>query len=201
MTYTKNVPQGNQQIASTQVPILNNFSYIDTAMKINHTWNGNAIGSEAPGSHQKIAFPNQGSDIASLPTGIADVLYSIAGNLYTYNGTKNPVSGYSGSGTVMITTTATAFITLPVTSGSSPIDTIGFVLVQGNPAAPVQQSVPIMAFFSKAGVLYPMQTVSIVSSGQIILNLSASNNQLYINRTSGSFIDYTAIFKYIYWPI
>lgn len=199
MTYTNNVPQGNQQIASTQVPILNNFSYIDTAMKINHTWNGNAISTEDNGSHQTVAFPTQGSDIASLPTGIANVMYSIATNLYTYNGTKNPVSGYSGSGTVNITTTPTAFITLPVTSGSSPIDTIGFVLVQGNPASLTQTCVPIMAFFSKGGVIYPMQTAAITGSGQIILNLGASNNQLFINRSS--FVNYTAIFKYIYWPI
>jgi hypothetical protein len=111
------------------------------------------------------------------------------------------VSGYSGSGTVAITTTPTPFITLPVTSGSSPIDTIGFVLVQGNPSAIAQQCVPIMSFFSKGGVLYPMQTVSIVLSGQIILFLSAANNVLSISRQSSSFTDYTAIFKYIYWPI
>ena len=79
MTYTPNVPQATQTIAFTQPIIEANFQYIDTAMKIDHAWNGNEINSQADGSHQKISLPNQPTDIASLSTGIASVIYAIEG--------------------------------------------------------------------------------------------------------------------------
>jgi len=198
MTYTPNVPQANQQIAATQGPIQNNFTYIDTAMKINHTWNGNGISTEEAGSHQKVAFPNQGSDIGSLPSGIASVLYSIGANLYAYNGAKNPVSGVSGSGTVAITTTPDTFLTLPVTSGSSPIDTIGFVLFTQGPFIGI--TTPIFTFFSLAGSLYVGPPIRNISGQEgVDLFMSPSMNSLNIRRLNSS--DYIATFKYIYWPI
>jgi hypothetical protein len=198
MSYTPNVPQGNQQIASTQVPILNNFTYINTAMRVNHTWNGNGISTEAAGSHQRLDMPNQGSDIASLPSGIASVLYSIGSNLYAYNGNKNPVSGVSGSGTIAITTTAQPFLTLPVTSGSSPIDTIGFVLFTQGPF--INTTTPVFTFFTLAGSTYVGPTIANVSGlGGINLFMGSSANSLTIRRLNSG--DYTATFKYIYWPI
>jgi len=188
MTYTPNTPQGNQQIAATQIPILNNFTYINTAMKIDHAWNGNEIGGQADGSHQKISLPNQATDISSLGTGIASVMYSIGGNIFSYNGTKRPVSGVSGTGTVFIQNSFTTVFMIPA-------DCFGHVLF----SQPGTGSATVFTFFSVASVVYISYLSSAVITGFTTLNLINNSLNLQVNRANG--VNYTSTYKYIYWPI
>src|SRR5271166_5811673 len=146
MAYTPNVPQGNQQIASTQNPILQNFTFLNTTLQADHAFNGNEISSQADGTHQKISLPNQSADITgALPTGIAAVEYCIGGNLYTWNGVKNPISGVSASGIFAMQTSFTTIITLPS-------DCIGFILIQLSPIYAVCNFTTISGV---GGVSYP----------------------------------------------
>lgn len=195
MSYTNNVPQATQTIAFTQPLIFNNFSYIDTAMKINHTWNGNAIGSEAPGSHQEVSFPNQGSDISSLPTGIASVLYSIAGNLFSYNGAKNPVSGVSGSGTITLTTSFQTIFTVPPNCiGAVTFSDINVVVGTGtfwlfasNPVGPPPDH-----------AAWVVPSVGIGSPAIPLFSQFSGLNFQTRRQNSGTS---TQFYKFIYWPI
>jgi len=188
MTYNNAVPQGNQQIAATQAPILGNFSYIDTAMKIDHAWNGNEIASQAAGSHQQIQMPNQAVDWAVSNAGIAATLYCKGGNLFSYNGVKNAVSAVSVTGSQLITTVVTTLFTVPA-------DCIGFIHLQMPAIFPTVTS---YAFSSIAGVLYLSFQTQINGSQQVV-NLTASGLNVQVARSAGS--NYIANFKYIYWPI
>ena len=75
MTYTPNTPLANQTIASTTTPIRNNFLYNNDSWQKDHTFNGNAVGSEDPGYHQHMSNPGI-SDPAILPTGISGIYYT-----------------------------------------------------------------------------------------------------------------------------
>jgi hypothetical protein len=77
MTYTPNVPLGNQQIANTQVPILNNFEYIQSTMIVDHSWNGTTKGG-IPGTHNQASMPNQ-TDLTSLIAGTNGAYYVSGG--------------------------------------------------------------------------------------------------------------------------
>ena len=190
-TYTPNTPQATQTIAFTQPLIEDNFTYIDTAMKVNHTWNGNQITTEAVGSHQRLDMPNLGGDIASLPTGINAVMYAIGGNIFSYNGAKRPVSAISGTGSLTVTTTGQSVATIPN-------DCVGFIVVQAqNLIFPIACA---YSFMTIAGTGYAQQSVVAVGS-QTTIAISAASNNLTIQRGVSSGTDYVAKYKYIYWPI
>lgn len=189
MTYTPNVPQATQTIAFTQPLIQANFTYIDTAMKVNHTWNGNAISTEANGSHQRLDFPNQASDISALPSGIAAVVYSIGGNLFSWNGAKRPISGVSSTGTVTLQPSGAI--------GSVANDCIGFVMVQTN--NPIATFSITLGFFAIGGTVYTQQSVQAVGS-QTIVSLSAVGTALTLSAASNYTLTNTP-YKIIYWPI
>lgn len=88
MTYTPNVPQGNQTFPATQPLIEANFGYLNTALQKDHTFNGNAIGSEAPGYHQQASMPNITAP-SSLPTGINGIYSVNSSTAGFYDGTNN----------------------------------------------------------------------------------------------------------------
>jgi hypothetical protein len=180
MAYTVSVPLPNQKIAATQAPIQANFAFINSAMQDNHTFNGNPIAGEADGSHQRLDFPNQVSDIGVLPSGIAAVEYCKGGNIFSYNGTKNPMSGYSGSGT------NTFPGTFPIVT--VPADSIGFLVVQNTVSGGTFFNI---GFMSIGGTLR-------ISNSASTGNLTLSVSSLTINVAAASG---TSIFKYIYWPV
>lgn len=188
MTYTPNVPQGNQQISTTQPYILGNFGYIDTAMKVNHTWNGNAVSTEAPGSHQRLDMPNRATDIAVLPTGIDAVMYAKDGNLFSYNGAKCPVSGVAISGTITLTTTLQTIATLPNECN-------GYVTIWTGTA----KNSASLAFFMVGGVGYVQQIQQSIGT-QPPVAIAISGSALQIGVITGSSIP-NAPYKIIYWPV
>lgn len=88
MSYNPNIPQGNQTIASTQVPILTNFSVANTAFGVDHTAFDVATNQ---GMHKQVtlqavlgADPNQVSPIASIYTKVSPS--TVTSDLYYQNG-------------------------------------------------------------------------------------------------------------------
>ena len=190
MTYTNNTPQATQTIAFTQPLIENNFLYIDTAMKVDHAWNGNEINSQADGSHQKISLPNQPTDIVgALPTGISSIMYAIGGNIFSWNGAKRPVSGVSTSGTVTLQPSGAI--------GSVANDCIGFVMVKTNNL--ITNFSLTLGFFAIGGTVYFQQAVQAVGS-QTVVSLSATGTALTLTAASNYATPNTP-YKLIYWPI
>jgi len=118
MSYTPNVPQANQQIASTQSPIQSNFTVIQTNMQQDHSWNGNAINSQTDGTHQQVQLPNI-SDPSALGTGINGVYYCNSGNPKFYNGAVNylnfsPVQYFQKAGLIALNSSGfTTILTIP----------------------------------------------------------------------------------------
>lgn len=91
MAYTNNVPQGNQQIATTQPLIQANFGYIQTDAQVEHIFNGNTgplAVTQAEGTHIQASMPNQNL-LAGLPSGTDGAYYVHAGAPYFYDGTSN----------------------------------------------------------------------------------------------------------------
>ena len=191
MTYTPNTPQATQTIAFTQPLIESNFTYLEDAIERDHAWQGNIIGTEAPGRHQKVSMPNQGSDIVALPTGCSTVEYSIGGNKYMWNGAKRPISGVSGRGTIGLTTSFQTIFTVPA-------ECIGWVSIKNSLVLPYTTT---FHFFTSAAAVpteeydQPYQ----LQGSSTLLSFAITGGNAQIARTSGS--NYTAEFKYIYWPI
>jgi hypothetical protein len=187
--YTPNVPQPNQQIAQTQVPILNNFQYINTAMQVDHIWTDNLANTPSDGSHNKLSMPNQGADIAVLPTGINAVMYAKGGNVFSYNGAKRPISGISGAAVVAISPAFTTLFTVPA-------DCIGFVMIQGNTPPATNLSITFN-FNIFSGTPFWQQTYPVTGS-QVVLSPAIVGSDFQVATNGAS---YNAFIKYIYWPI
>jgi hypothetical protein len=84
MVYTNNIPQGNQQVATTQPLIQGNFEFIQTDLQVEHSFNGN-VGGLTEGVHLKASMPNQ-ADPVSLPAGTNGMYYVSGGQPKFYNG-------------------------------------------------------------------------------------------------------------------
>lgn len=120
MTYTPNVPQANQTIAATTNPIRNNFTYLDTILRKQHSFNGNSPGVDL-GAHLFTAMPNM-SDPVSNPTG-CDGTYYVSGNKPKFfDGANSWKIQYTGlfqlatTGLSALTTSLSNIITLPANS-------------------------------------------------------------------------------------
>jgi hypothetical protein len=70
MTYTPNVPQKNQQIATTQQPILNNFGFLPAAIGQEHNFN---VADATQTYHKQASMPNQSTP--SVPASTNGVYY------------------------------------------------------------------------------------------------------------------------------
>ncbi len=184
MVYTTSVPLANQQIAATQGPIQQNFAALNTSLQLNHTFNGNAIGAEADGSHSRLNFPNQGSDIVALPVGIAAVQYAKGGNLFNWNGAKGSISSVNGTATAALTASATTLFTVPA-------DCIGYLMIASVQSASTFYS---FSFMSVGGTLRIADT----TTANVIV--SASGLNLQARRTAAA-PDGNSVYKYIYWPV
>lgn len=115
MAYTNNVPQGNQQIATTQPIIQANFGFLQTSIGTEHNFNALGIGDDT--YHLKCSMPNQ-ADPGSLPAGTNGQYYVNGGLPKFYNGTASfiQLSGKTYTiltGTVALTTSATTVTAVP----------------------------------------------------------------------------------------
>lgn len=85
MTYTNNVPQGNQQISTTQPLIQANFAYLQNSIGQEHNFDA----TDATKTYHKLAsMPNQALSPA-LPSGTNGVYFVNSGLAYFYDGTTN----------------------------------------------------------------------------------------------------------------
>lgn len=121
MTYTPNVPQGSQQIATTQPIIQANFGFIEDDLQVDHVFNGNNP-PQPEGTHLQAQMANR-SDPSSLPSGIAGMYY--IGDYYPkyYNtviGAQaiqvTPTPFKVLTGTVVLSTSAATVSTIPAKS-------------------------------------------------------------------------------------
>lgn len=120
MTYTPNVPQVNQTIAQTTNPIRDNFTFIETDARVEHSFNGNAPG-VAEGAHLRASMPNQ-ADPGSLPAGTNGQYYVNTARPKFYDGTTawqlqiTNLFQLSTAGNVALTTSNTTFFNAPANS-------------------------------------------------------------------------------------
>lgn len=128
MTYTSNTPQSNQTIASTTTPIRNNFTFINTDLQVDHSFNGNSTGAE--GTHLQCRMKGQ----ASHPTLLAN------NNGAYYVDTQNNAQFWDGTNSYkmnlwrdIITGTVTiGSINTPVSIGASiPNQVFGELFIYG----------------------------------------------------------------------
>lgn len=71
MTYTPNVPQANQQIAATQVPILNNFTFLEASIGQEHNFD---VTDATKTYHLQASMPNQDPS-SPVPAGTNGMYY------------------------------------------------------------------------------------------------------------------------------
>lgn len=86
MVYTNNVPQPNQQIATTQPIIEANFNFLQTGIGVEHNFNASGSGSDM--YHLKASMPNISLSPA-LPSGTNGVYFVNNNAPVFYNGTNN----------------------------------------------------------------------------------------------------------------
>lgn len=86
MAYTNNVPQGNQQISTTQPLIQANFGFLNTGIALEHNFNSSGSGNDM--YHLRASMPNQGLS-PSLPAGTNGQYFVNAGLGYFWDATTN----------------------------------------------------------------------------------------------------------------
>lgn len=188
MAYTSNIPQGNQQIATTQPLIQANFGFIQSDLQVEHQFNGNVSG-QAEGTHLKASMPNI-TDPSSLPAGTNGIYYTNGGQPKFYNST----------GATFITFGANNF--RAVTGSVSNVSTNPFQIL---PAGAFMGNVHVFrtsggggtgtffTFWMTGSTLY---FFNIGGSSTISLQLSNSSNNLQVISTSSG--PYTYKYQVLY---
>lgn len=118
MAYTNNVPQGSQQIATTQPIIQANFGFLQSGIGIEHNFAPGGSGSDM--YHLQASMPNRaGGDPIALPAGTNGMYYVRGGLPKFYNTIANFIQLTNTpykilTGTVALTNNSqTVFLTVP----------------------------------------------------------------------------------------
>jgi hypothetical protein len=117
-TYTNNIPQGNQTIASTQPLIQANFGFLQSAINQEHNFNTT---DPTQTYHLQASMPNI-SDPGSLPSGTNGIYYVNGGFPKFYNGSANflPYSSCSSytlsGGPITLSLSPTVITSVPAAS-------------------------------------------------------------------------------------
>jgi hypothetical protein len=184
MAYTNNIPQGNQQIATTQPLIQANFGFIQTDLQVEHQFNGNVSGL-AEGVHLRASMPNQ-ADPVVLPAGTNGIYYVSGGAPKFYNGTAFQIQ-YTGlfqnaaAGSVALSTSVANVFTVPAFSSGY------YFLIP--PTAISANSASAMGQFITGNTTLQLGTVS--DPG---ISLSVSGRTIRAATTSGSL---NGTYKYV----
>lgn len=119
MAYINNIPQGNQQIATTQPMIQANFGFIQAAINQEHNF---APSDATKTFHLQASMPNR-TDPTILPVGTDGMYYVNGGTPKFYNASGVNFLPYStcssfimSAGPITITVSPTTLITLPAGS-------------------------------------------------------------------------------------
>lgn len=189
MTYDNTVPQGNQQIATTQPIIQGNFDFIQTDLQVEHIFNGNTpFGAQAEGTHLQASMPNQTVDPSSKPSGTAGIYYVKGGVPKFYNTAAN----FIAMGTKQMVPFNAAINNIPA-STAVPASIIPATNLQGYMAL-YRSATAGGAYDGNASVFTFFQNISATSSvvldfftlGTNFPGLSWIGNQLYFVNTSSA---------------
>lgn len=85
MVYTSTVPQGNQQIATTQPLIQGNFGFLATGIGVDHNFNASGSGTDM--YHLQASMPNKADPLANI-AGTNGQYYIGGGQPKFYNATQ-----------------------------------------------------------------------------------------------------------------
>lgn len=132
MSYTPNVPQANQTIASTTTPIRNNFTFINTDLQVDHSFNGNSTGAE--GTHLQCRMKGQASPPALLTNnnGAYYVDTSTPGNAQFWDGTNSyKMNLWRDIITGSFTANPGGTVAIGLTPGSLPAGVFGELFIYG----------------------------------------------------------------------
>ena len=189
MPYNNNVPLANQSIASTQVPINNNFAFIQTDLRVDHVFNGNTPGAE--GTHHQCQMAGQGSPPSLLAGSLGAYYVDLQSNPQYLNSSDNKTYNLAlwreiNSGTVSLNT-ATGTTVYTNTSGT---DLFGLVYITGPinvaltssnfVASQIQfMSITLPAVFGRVDLINDL-----VQSQQVTVNSAALTNQLQVKLNS-----------------
>jgi hypothetical protein len=172
MTLYSDVPQANQQIASTQQPIEDNFLFLQTAIAVDH---GFVTTDPTQTFHKQATMPNQGLMSGSLPVGTAGRYYVFNGAPYFYNGLNYNLITQPGGppfikqGAVNLANGASAII-LPFSSSGY----LGSLFV-------IQQTSP-----STFGQTFSFEITSSGSGSTLIINPPANTSPNFTLSLDGS---------------
>ena len=175
MSYTPNVPQANQTIASTTTPIRNNFTFINADLQVEHTFNGNTAAAE--GTHTKCSMP--GIATPSLPAGCD-------GSYYVSNTTSNAkyVTASNNYTLSIYTSLLRGNVSINLAGTNLPVDanTAGTVWLY-NASIPFTTTI---SYYNTGGVTYANTSV-VDQGGSDVTRLSAANSN------AGNFIRITPV--------
>lgn len=114
MAYTNNIPQGNQQIATTQPLIQANFGFLQNSINTEHNFNSSGSGNDT--FHLRASMPNQ-ADPVSLPAGTNGQFYVNGGVAKYYDGSNrfilNQYTGFLSGSFVISTSGAVTIASVP----------------------------------------------------------------------------------------
>jgi hypothetical protein len=85
--YKQNIPQPTDLLAVSQVDLLNNATYLDTFLEVEHQQSGRDNSAVGSGRHKTVSMPNQGAAPA-VPAGTTGILYQLTNELYHRNATR-----------------------------------------------------------------------------------------------------------------
>lgn len=169
MAYTSNVPQGNQQIATTQPTIQANFGFLNTGIGEEH--NFNSAGSGTDMYHLKASMPNLALSPV-LPAGTNGVYFVNSGNGCYFDGTTNWRTNQFQEVLTGTFTATNAFTTVVAV----PANVVGFGIFYKQSGTRYMSS---FTFFSDAGNTYAF-------SNRIKINGSSDDYPVEMNNSVAS---------------
>lgn len=185
MSYTNNTPQANQQIASTQGPILANFQFIQSSIGQEHNFNAS---DPTQTYHLKASMPNIALSPA-IPGGCNGVFFVSNNSPYFYDGTTNfqlntQQAALTGSFTTPGNNSSFVITTVPA-------NTFGQVFVYKNNGLLAQSG----QYVSDTNKAYAFSNAVVLDSNTVISPLFPPPIQL-INNPGGGGIQIKAFANY-----
>lgn len=172
MVYTNNVPQGNQQISTTQPLIQANFGFVQTGVGLEH--NFNAAGSGTDMYHLKASMPNNALSPA-LPAGTNGVYFVNSANARFYEGTNNWFLNIWTNVLTGTFNTSTSGTNVTIVAGI-PDNTFGLVYIY-------RGSSP---FAVTSGQFYCTANVVHGFTNRVIINSSSTDNPVELDNNPGT---------------
>jgi hypothetical protein len=93
--YNPNIPQGIDNLSTSQGQMLNNFTQLNTIFDFDHfTWNDPTAGGTDRGFHRRVTFP---VNVAAAPAGATGILHTVLGGATSVSFNNKPVPFFANS--------------------------------------------------------------------------------------------------------